>query len=104
MERYKVELTEPAEQDFRGVYRYIATELSALETAFATMKALETAMRSLQELPKRNPLVRDERLAALGYRRMIAKNYSIFYRVEEKKGVVYIVRILYNRCDWQSIL
>lgn len=32
------------------------------------------------------------------------ENYNIFYHYEEETDTVYIIRILYNKADWQSLL
>lgn len=104
MEQFKVYLSEPAERDLQDIYAYIATVLSAPDAALATLDALEKAMRTLRNTPKRNALVRDDYLAIQGYRREIAKNYSIFYKINEVHGVVTVSRILYDRRDWKRIL
>lgn len=31
-------------------------------------------------------------------------NYNIFYHYDREDDVVYIIRILYNKADWQNIL
>lgn len=31
-------------------------------------------------------------------------NYNIFYYFDAEKDTVYIIRVLYNKADWQSIL
>lgn len=102
MGRFSIAISDIAERDLRDIYRYITAELKA--PASNTMDAIEEAMHSLCGMPNRNALVRDEYLAAMGYRREIVKNYSVFYRVDEKQGMVNILRVLYNRRDWQHLL
>ncbi|WP_083809940.1 type II toxin-antitoxin system RelE/ParE family toxin [Mahella australiensis] len=46
----------------------------------------------------------DERLASLGYRKLIVKNYVVFFTIDEKSKVVDIARILYARRDWLRVL
>lgn len=58
----------------------------------------------LQELPKRNALVSDERLELQRIRRTFIDNYIVFYIVTEEKETVTIVRILYKRRDWVNLL
>ena len=48
--------------------------------------------------------MREERLAAKGYRVLPVKNYLIFYKVNEAEKCVDIIRILYNRRDWINLL
>ena len=40
----------------------------------------------------------------MGYRKLVVKNYVVFYLIDEKNKVVEIGRILYGRRDWLSLL
>lgn len=104
MKRYSVEISEPAEQDVLDIARYISAELSAPEAALEMVDTLDDSMNSLDDNPKRQPLVRDDRLAARGYRALPVKNYLVFYIVDEQARVVDIIRILYNRRDWVNLI
>jgi plasmid stabilization system protein ParE len=48
--------------------------------------------------------VRDERLAVMGFRILLIKNYIAFYTIDEPNKIVNVERILYGRRDWQRIL
>lgn len=104
MTKYNVDVSEPAERDVLDIARYISAELTAPEAALETVEALFGGMQSLNENPQRQGLVRDERLAAKGYRALPVKNYLIFYIVSEQAQMVDIIRILYNRRDWVNLL
>jgi len=104
MDSYKVNLTEPAENDLRDIVRYISSQLNAPVSALNMMQALQEAIAKLETTALARPLVRDDRLAAFGYRLLVVKNYIVFYVVNEKEKFVDVDRILYGRRDWQSIL
>jgi len=104
MAEYKVEGSESAEKDLRDIVRYISSQFDAPMTALKMMDIIEEAVNSLEDMPQRCPLVADERLAALGYRKLIVKNYFVFFTVDEQNKVVDIERILHARRDWQRIL
>jgi addiction module RelE/StbE family toxin len=104
MNSYSVEVAEPARRDALDIARYISAELSAPKAALEMVDKLDDGMRSLEANPKRHALVRDDRLAAKGYRALPVKNYLIFYKVNERKRLVDIVRILYNRRDWVNLI
>lgn len=104
MEKYRVDISEPAENDLRDIVRYISAQLSAPITALKLMEIIEEAMASLALMPQKGPFVTDERLAILGYRKLFVKNYIVFFRIDEKSKVVDVERILYARRDWQHIL
>ena len=101
---YRVFISEPAEHDLWGICRYISAQLSSPQTALDMVDEIEAAIRSLSEMPARFALVGDERLALQGYRKMLVKNYLVFYLIDEEAACVDIVRILYARRDWQAIL
>lgn len=102
--RYRIDVSEPAECDLRDIVRHISAQLSAPMTATEMLEAMEQAMTSLEEMPHRAPTVADERLASNGYRKLIVKNYIIFFSIDEKAKVVEVERILYGRRNWRAIL
>lgn len=104
MAKYRVDITEPAENDLVDIVKYIASQLSAPFSALDMMDLLEEAMTGLSDLPQRCPVVWDERLSQMGYRKLIVKNYVVFFSIDEKNKVVNVERILYVRRDWLRIL
>ena len=104
MEKYDVNITEPAEDDLRDIVQYISSQLNAPVTAINMLDALNVAISKLETNALHYSLVRDDRLAALGYRLMVVKNYLVFFIVNEKNCFVDIDRILHGRRDWQNIL
>lgn len=104
MANYRVDVSEPAESDLGDIIRYIASQLSVPLTALNLMELLEEAMGGLSDMPQRYPSVADERLAQMGYRKLLVKNYIVFFSVDEKNRVVDIERILYGRRDWLRFL
>ena len=104
MEIYEVNITEPAENDLRDIAKYISSQFSAPTTALNMIQAIKAAIAKLETLAFAYPLVRDDRLAALGYRLLSVKNYIVFYIVHEKERAVDVDRILYGRRDWRNLL
>lgn len=104
MAKYRIDISEPAENDLRDIVRYIASQLSAPISALHMMELLEEAMVGLSNMPQRCPLVADERLSQMGYRKLPVKNYIVFFSIDEKNKVIDIERILYGRRNWLRIL
>lgn len=104
MAKYRVDVSEPAENDLRDIVRYISAQLSAPMTALKMMDTLEEAITGLTVMPEKCPSVTDERLAMMGYRKLLVKNYIVFFTIDEKSKVVDVERILYARRDWHHIL
>ena len=104
MEQYRVDVSEIAENDLLDIVRYIASQFSAPVTALHMMELLEEAMASLSEMPRRFPLLTDDRLSQMGYRKLAVKNHIVFFSIDEKNKAVDVERILYARRDWLRIL
>lgn len=68
------------------------------------MDGIVDTVESLRAFPTSCPLVRDTLLKNVGLRMTYFENYNIFYIYNEMEDVIYVIRILYNRADWQNIL
>ncbi|WP_373484074.1 type II toxin-antitoxin system RelE/ParE family toxin [Acetobacterium sp.] len=99
-----IEISEPAQNDLRDMIRYISSQLSAPMTAMNMMDTIEEALLGLSEMPQKCPAVRDDRLASMGYRKLLIKNDVAFFTIDEQSHVVNVERILYARRDWLRIL
>ena len=55
-------------------------------------------------MPLRHSVVQDQPYALLGVRKLLVENYVAFYVVNEEKREVNVLRILYNRREWQNVL
>lgn len=100
---YKVVYTREAEKDLINIYRYIAINLEAAETAKKQADRIINAIRSLDKMPLRHKLYQNEPWHSRGLRVLPVDNYLVFYTVIEKGKMVAIVRIMYGRrnIDWQ---
>jgi plasmid stabilization system protein ParE len=104
MANYKIAVSEPAENDLRDIVRYISAQLSAPITAPKMMDTIEEVITGLSDIPKKYPLLSDDRLKAMGYRKLLVKNYIVFFSVDDNSNIVDVERILYARRDWLHIL
>ena len=104
MANYRVDVSEPAENDLRNIVRYITVQLSAPMTASEMLNTVEEAITGLAVMPQKYPPVTDERLAMIGYRKLLVKNHIVFFAIDEKSKAIDVERILYARRDWHHIL
>lgn len=95
MGKYRVHISEPAENDLRDIVRYISAALSAPIPAGKMMDIFQQAISDLAAIPHRCPSVRDERLAMLGYHKLLVKNYLVLFTVDEKAKVIDIEKLLF---------
>ena len=101
---YRVQFTEPAEEDLLGAIHYISEVLKSPPAAEKLLSDTETRLKTLEEMPLGFPLVRDEYLAREGIRSLGVNNYLVFYVVKENEGLIAVIRFLYARRDWTNIL
>ncbi|MTI59148.1 MAG: type II toxin-antitoxin system RelE/ParE family toxin [Firmicutes bacterium] len=104
MSSYNIDITKPAEKDLYEIGKYIANELLELDKAVGVVDKIANEIFKLKEMPFRNAIVDDDKLASQGIRKFLIDNYIVFYVVNKEKKKVTIVRILYNRRDWINIL
>ena len=96
--------TEPAEYDLLDIEYYIFVDLCNPQAAQRISDGILGAAGKLAEYPEGHPLVGDELLGRMGIRITYFDNYNIFYYYDMQNDVVYIIRVLYNKADWQNIL
>lgn len=101
--KYAVHITERAQRDINEAADYIEFSLKNPQAADALLDAVERELSGLANMPERYPVVTDDFLASLGLRLVRVKNYLAFYRIDESKAKVYVVRFLYGRRDWVSL-
>ncbi|WP_278279206.1 type II toxin-antitoxin system RelE/ParE family toxin [Syntrophomonas palmitatica] len=82
----------------------MSAQLSAPVTALKLMDLVNEAISGLAVMPQKCPPVSHERLAMMRYRKMIVKNYIVFYDRLKSSKTVDVERILYARRDWHHIL
>jgi plasmid stabilization system protein ParE len=102
--KYIIEFAKAAEEDFIDNATYISNELNNSTAAESLISETQKVAFSLTHMPYRQPLVRDDYLASLGVRMLIVKRYYLFYGVNEDEKIVYIIRQLHSKRNWQNIL
>ena len=102
MTRYRVRVSEEAEQDLIDIYRYLAIH-DSVEKAAYILEQLEQLCSSLAELPVRGHIPPElDRIGVTNYREVHFKPYRVIYEVIGQD--VFVHRILDGRRDMQSLL
>ena len=100
--KYEIVMTKEAKDDLYAIYKYIAVELVAKETAQKQIDRLEEGIESLTFMPEKFRVYNRQKWPTL--RMTMVDNYSVFYEVSQNTLRVSIVRILYGRRDFDVIL
>lgn len=104
MAEYHIEIERPAERDLFDIFFYITETLKEPQSARHTYGSIKREILALAAMPERHPIVEDEPYASLGIRKLFVENYIVFYIADEDSYTVHILRVLYNRREWQGIL
>ena len=104
MKTYNVIIDPTAESDMRGIHKYISETLLEPDIAKRIYLSIKKQIMSLDQMPSRHKIVVDEVLAQRNVRALFVENYCAFYVVEETKKEVHVLRVLYKRREWQSLI
>lgn len=97
MGKYSIKLSPQAYDDLDQIYEHIALEIQAPDAALSTVKTIEDAILSLDDMPGRGALRKTGEYANCGYRQLFVKNFTIVYRIDETDRLVIIITVRYSR-------
>ena len=104
MDSFEIIVTLDATEDLIELRDYIAYVLLAPDTALSYIRTIRKEIESLSTMPGRNKLVDDEPWRSRGLRKIIAKNFYIYYRIDDDAKRVYILNVIYARRDQLKML
>ena len=102
--RYDIHITHTAENDINDAADYIEFILLNPTAADDLLDDAEAEIKRLTSFPEKHQLIDDPVLQAWGIRFIVVNNYLAFYVISEPEKTVYIVRFLYTKRDWITIL
>ncbi len=102
--KYKIRITRQALHDMNDAASYIRTTLKSPEAADNLLIKARNEINSLESFPDRNQLIDDPLIASWGVRFLVVNNYLAFYVISESEKIVYVIRFLYGKRNWRSIL
>ena len=101
---YELEYLPIAGQDMVEIVRYISRELqNPIASERMALKMIE-AMEGLKTFPYANAVHHPIRPLKHEYRKLFIQNYIAFYRVDEEKKMITIVRVIYARRNLEKHL
>ena len=100
----KIVFTEPAEHDLLEIEYYIYKNLCNPQASQRITDGILDRIEKLRRHPESHSFVADDLLRKMKLRMTYFENYNIFYYHDEVENVIYIIRILYNKMDWNNLL
>lgn len=95
----RIEYTFAARQDLHSIYEYISFSLLAPVAAKNTIDKILETIRSLEVMPERNPLYKEEPWHSQGIHFVPMRNYLIFYTINTETETVTVSRIMFGGRD-----
>lgn len=93
-----------ARKDMVDIVQYISLDLCNPDAAGKLAEELIKAAENVLAFPYRNPVHMSIRPLKHEYRKIIVKNYMMFYWIEEQTKTVTIARVLYYKRNQKKLL
>lgn len=97
--KYNVKLTPHAIAQIHETIAYISNILIAPEAARLWLNYLEKEIASLDTMPLRFPLMNEEPWKSREYRKMVVRNFNVYYFANHKTKIVWVTAVIYKRRD-----
>ena len=101
---YKLEFLSIAKKDIDDIIYYISNNLKNKTTARNLANNFVKGANSILEFPYGSSVYKTSKKLEQEYRSFKIKNFLMFYTINEKKKVITIMRVLYQKMDINNIL
>ncbi|MDE5648896.1 MAG: type II toxin-antitoxin system RelE/ParE family toxin [Oscillospiraceae bacterium] len=93
---YTIEYLPIARRDIIDIAKYIGVKLANPNAAERLAEKMIEATEKLTDMPYKCPVYIPVKPLKYEYRKLIVQNYIIFYRIDEDKKLITIVRVVYS--------
>jgi len=94
MQRYKINMTDLAAEDFKNICDKALYIEGGDASAVSAIEGIRKAINTLKGFPERNSFDDDPVLAEKGVRIICYKDYYIYYVIDSEENMVYVLRIM----------
>ena len=99
MREYDIIITPDAMDDMMELRDYIANVLLSPITVLEYIRTVREKIAGLTQLPARYKLLDEEPWHSRGVRRITAKSFYVYYRIDEAAETVYVLNVIYAKRD-----
>ncbi len=99
MNSYKIIITPDAEADLIEIRNYIAFSLLVPDVALHYIRSIRNEIGKLSYMAGSIAPVQHEPWRSCGVRKITAKAFFVYYRIDESAKRVYIMNVIYARRD-----
>ena len=104
MAAYQLVFLPIAKQDMVDIAKYIAVELCNPAAANKLGDEMIEAAERICDFPHINAIHRAVKPLKHEYRKLIVKNYILFYWIDEIEKLITVARVIYARRDYNELL
>lgn len=97
--KYEIKVTRQALEQMREIAHYISYDLMAQEAADNLLDDLKASILKLSVLPKKYPLIEEEPWRSEGVRKIVVKNFLVYYWIDEEYNKVQVTAVIYSKRD-----
>ena len=96
-EIYEVKITKQAQEQLKEIFGYILYELLAHAASNTLLDKMEDSIMKLSSFPERFQLVDEEPWQTEGIRKLLVKNFLVYYWVDKINMKVQVTAAIYER-------
>lgn len=104
MKKYRVEISEVAEQDLENIISYLRYNLAGDIIADKYKILFKQELKELQNVAGNMPILYEKLTGHKGVRKISVRNYIVFYIVDEENSKAFVLRIGHAFMDWEKYL
>ena len=97
MKQYEVRLTTQASGHILDYAGYIQNELLNPQAAGRFVNDIRAAVKSLSQMPQRNPLVDEEPWRSMGIYKLVVRGYLVYYWIDDETEIVHVTGVVYGK-------
>lgn len=101
---YDISYLPLAKQDMVNIVSYISHELLNPQAANALADEFINEIDKLAKFPYIHPMYYPLKPLIYEYRKLVVKNYIVFYRVDEDKKQIIVSRVIYQKRNYNDLL
>lgn len=99
MNEYEVRVTRQALEQIKEIVHYISNDLMAPDAAHNLLNKMKAEITKLSSFQKKHDLIDEEPWRTEGVRKIVVKNFLIYYWVDDENNRVQVTAVIYSRRD-----
>ena len=104
MKKYKVIVSETANQDLENIISYLKYDLAGDIISDKYKLLFKQELKRLEDIAESMPILDENLTGHKNIRKINVRNYIIFYTIDEKYSQAFVIRIGHAFMDWEKYL